>query len=150
MQRVASLIFAGPRSIFECHKKLNESIYQNVAPTFNDVCMIVMAIITYPSHKWYPYNHHKNLDQDEFIKICFQKSWKCILFVNANIRNATHARTTAPAYSGADKKHQSSASLALLRGIHRWSVNSQRKRPVTRKMCAFDDVIIYMPNAALS
>ena len=30
--------------------------------------------------------------------------------------------------------HQSSASLAFLRGIHRWPVNSPRKWPVTRKM----------------
>ena len=37
--------------------------------------------------------------------------------------------------SGADqRKHQSSASLAFVRGIHRWPVNSPHKRPVTRKM----------------
>ena len=37
-------------------------------------------------------------------------------------------------YSGADqRKHQSSASLAFVRGIHRWPVNSQHKGPVTRK-----------------
>ena len=38
-------------------------------------------------------------------------------------------------------KHQSSASLAFVRGIHRWPVNSSHKGPVTRKMCPFDDVI---------
>ena len=46
-------------------------------------------------------------------------------------------------YSGADqRKHQSSASLAFVRGIHRSLVNSQHKRPVTRKMLPFDDVIM--------
>ena len=46
--------------------------------------------------------------------------------------------------SGVDKKkHQSSASLAYVRGIHRWPVNSPHKWPVTRKMFPFDDVIIY-------
>ena len=30
------------------------------------------------------------------------------------------------------EKHQSSASLAFVRGIHRWSVNSPNKWPVTR------------------
>ena len=40
------------------------------------------------------------------------------------------------------KKHQSSASLAFARGIHRWPVNSSHKRPITRKMFPFDDVII--------
>ena len=45
-------------------------------------------------------------------------------------------------YSGADKKHQSSASMAFVWGIHQWPVNSPHKRPVTRKMVPFDDVII--------
>ena len=37
-------------------------------------------------------------------------------------------------YSGADqRKYQSSASQALLRGIPRWPVNSPHKWPVTRK-----------------
>ena len=47
-------------------------------------------------------------------------------------------------YSGADQtKNQSSASLAFVRGIHRGPVNSPHKRPVTRKMFPFDDVIMY-------
>ena len=46
-------------------------------------------------------------------------------------------------YSGADqRKHQSSASLAFVRGIHRWPVNSPHKGPVTRKIVPFDDVIM--------
>ena len=46
-------------------------------------------------------------------------------------------------YSGADqRKHQSSASLAFVRGIHRRPVNSPHKGPVTRKMFPFDDVIM--------
>ena len=35
---------------------------------------------------------------------------------------------------GDQRKHQSSASLAFVRGIHRWPVNSPHKGPVTRKM----------------
>ena len=46
-------------------------------------------------------------------------------------------------YSGADqRKHQSSASLAFVWGIHRGPVNSPHKWPVTRKMFQFDDVIM--------
>ena len=46
-------------------------------------------------------------------------------------------------YSGADqRKHQNSASLAFVYGIHRWQVKSSHKWPVTRKMFPFDDVII--------
>ena len=46
-------------------------------------------------------------------------------------------------YSGADqRKNQSSASLAFVRGIHRRPVNSPHKGPVTRKMFSFDDAIM--------
>ena len=45
--------------------------------------------------------------------------------------------------SGADQwKHQSSASLVFVRGIHRWPLGSPHKGPVTRKMLPFDDVIM--------
>ena len=46
-------------------------------------------------------------------------------------------------YSDVDQnKHQSSASLAFVRGIHRGPMNSPHKWPVTRKMFPFDDVIM--------
>ena len=46
-------------------------------------------------------------------------------------------------HSRADqRKHQSSASLAFVWGIHRSPVNSPHKGPVTRKMFPFDDVIM--------
>ena len=46
-------------------------------------------------------------------------------------------------YSGTDqRKHQSSVSLAYVRGIHRWPVNSPHKGPVMRKMFPFDEVIM--------
>ena len=46
-------------------------------------------------------------------------------------------------YKGIDqRKHQSSASLAFVRGIHWWLVNTSHKGPVTRKMFPFDDVIM--------
>ena len=46
-------------------------------------------------------------------------------------------------YSGADhRKHKkSSASLAFVRGIHRWPVNPPHKGPVTQKMFPFEDDI---------
>ena len=62
-------------------------------------------------------------------------------------------RLISPAYrlfaqtvcSGADqRKHQSTASLAFGRGIHRWPVDSPRKGPVTRNMLPFDEVIMMM------
>ena len=46
-------------------------------------------------------------------------------------------------YSDADQsKHQSSASLAFVRVIHRWPVNSPHKWSVTREMLPFGGVIM--------
>ena len=46
-------------------------------------------------------------------------------------------------YSGPNQeKHQSSASLAFVRGIHRWPVNSPHKGSVKRKIFPFNDVIM--------
>ena len=46
-------------------------------------------------------------------------------------------------YSGANqRKHQSSASLVVVWGIHRSPLNSPHKWPLTRKMFSFDDVIM--------
>ena len=45
------------------------------------------------------------------------------------------------------KKHQSSASMAFVWGIHRWPTNSQHKGPVMRKMFPFDDVIMWLVNS---
>ena len=46
-------------------------------------------------------------------------------------------------HSGADqRKHQSSASLAFVREIHRRPMNSLHKWPVTRKMFLLDDAIM--------
>ena len=46
-------------------------------------------------------------------------------------------------YPGADqRKHERSASLAFVQGIHRGPVNSPHKWSVTRKMFPFDDVIM--------
>ena len=53
-------------------------------------------------------------------------------------------------YSGADKrKHQSSASLALVRGIRRWPVNCPHKGSTTRTIFSFDDVIMVLALASV-
>ena len=53
-------------------------------------------------------------------------------------------------YSGADqRKHKSSATLVFVGAVHRWPVNSPHKRPVTRKMFRFGEVIIHIINRTL-
>ena len=54
----------------------------------------------------------------------------------------SHTIVYSIVYWGADqRKHQSSASLAFVWGIHRSPVNSPHKWPVMRKMFPFDDII---------
>ena len=61
--------------------------------------------------------------------------------ITSQITSLTNVYSTV--HSGADKKkHQSSASMAFVRGIHRGPVNSPHKWPVTNKMFPFDDVIM--------
>ena len=75
--------------------------------------------------------------------------WGCLWHYNDVIMGAIASQITSltivysTVYSDADKrKHQSPASLAFVRGIHRGPVNSPHKWPVTRKMLPFDDVIM--------
>ena len=61
--------------------------------------------------------------------------------IGSQITSLTSVYSTV--YSGVDqRKHQSSASLAFMWGIHR----RPHKWPVTRKMFPFDDVIMIMWN----
>ena len=76
-------------------------------------------------------------------------SWEPSLNYNEVITTTMASQITSltivysTVYSGADQnKHQSSASLAFVRGIHRGPVNSPHKWPVTWKMFPFDDVIM--------
>ena len=65
--------------------------------------------------------------------------------VASQITNLTIVYLTV--YSDADqRKHQSSTSLAFVRGIHRGPVNSSHKWPVTQKMFPFDGGIMQTTN----
>ena len=79
-----------------------------------------------------------------YVSICSEHNHYCDAImgtVASQITSLTIVYTTV--YSDADhSKHQSSASLAFVWGIHRRPVNSPHKWPVTRKMFPFDDVIM--------
>ena len=73
-----------------------------------------------------------------------------IIHYTDNIMSAMASQITSftiayrTVYLGVDqRKDQSSASLAFVWGIQPRPVNSPHKRPVTWKMCPFDDVIMY-------
>ena len=77
-------------------------------------------------------NHYPGDHYNDVIMSTMTSQITCLMIVYSTV------------YSGADqRKHQSSASLAFVRVIHRWPLNSPHKGPVTRKMFPFDDVIMH-------
>ena len=93
---------------------------------------------------------HRHVDHSEQTSakikkydIFFHKHYNDVIMgtIASQITSITIVYSTV--YSGADqRKPQSSASLALVREIHQWPVNSPHKWSVTRKMFPFDDVIM--------
>ena len=87
-------------------------------------------------------------------KMSFRLKWLPVYACKENhyidiIMSTMASQITSPTivystvHSGTDeRKHQSSVSLAFVRGIHRWLVNSLHKGPVTQKMFPFDDIIM--------
>ena len=73
--------------------------------------------------------------KDSAVSGFFQHHYNDVIMgaIASQITSLTNVYSTV--YSGADqRKHQSSAALAFVRGIHRGPVNSPHKWPVTRKM----------------
>ena len=85
---------------------------------------------------------HFRIQRKQGVKILMQH-------YNDVIMSAVVSQITSPTivystvYTGTDqRKYQSSASLAFVRGIHRGPSNSPHNGQVTRKMLPFDDVIM--------
>ena len=78
--------------------------------------------------------------------IQFRNRWcilLCVMSVMASQITSVSIVCSAVCPGADQRKHLSSASLAFVRGIHRWPVNSTHKWPVTRETFPFDDVIMY-------
>ena len=98
------------------------------------------AIITLSSITWYCIQHYSG-DWVYCEELGKNDSDVIMGMMASQITSLTIVYSTI--YSGVDqRKHQSSASLAFVWGIHRWLVNSPHKWPVMWKMFPFDDVII--------
>ena len=92
-------------------------------------CMSQSEVCSYPWH--WTLNHFWWLHYDDVIMGAMASQITSLTIVNSTV------------YLDADQReHQSPASLAFVRGIHRGPVNSPHKWPVTRKMFPFDDVIM--------
>ena len=88
--------------------------------------------------KWYPtlLYIHTSLGLDELRTYLLH-----MLLYSLQWRHNGHDGDYSDAEEG---EHQSSASLAFVRGIHRSPVNSPHKWPVTRKMFPFDNFIMFL------
>ena len=75
--------------------------------------------------------------------ISFEPHYNDVIMLTMASQITSHKIFYSTAYLGTDKrKHQSSASLAFVQGIHWWPANSPHKGPVTQKISPFDDVIM--------
>ena len=97
------------------------------------------GFLQFPHHNngWYKNSEHKPREGNKFNQL----RWRHNDAMASQISGVTILCSTV--CCGADqRKHQSSASLASVRGIFPWPLDSPHKRPVTRKMFPFDDVIM--------
>ena len=102
------------------------------------------TIVAWPSHT--VWSRLWNISADIFDKHIFTVRYitgpELPISIASQITSLTIVHSSV--YSDADQgKHQSSASLAFVRGIHRRPVNSPHKGPVTRKMFPFDDAVMF-------
>ena len=81
---------------------------------------------------------------DSSLKTALSSSHYCDVIISQTASQITSLTIVySIVHSGTNqRKHQSSASLAFVRVIHRIPVNSPHKWPVTWKMFPFDDVIM--------
>ena len=105
------------------------------------ICIFDWTLVVNKLTSYYTYYYYL------YLPVCLMNGSQAVRVWRHNERDgvSNHQRAIvySTVYSGADqRKHQSSASLAFVRGFHRWPVNSPHKGPVTRKMFPFDDVIM--------
>ena len=92
------------------------------------------------------HQHYDVITWKNCLYYCFCEHYSDIIMSVIASQTTSLAIVYSTVYSGADhRKHQSSASLAFVMGIHRRPVNSPHKWPVTRKMFPFHDVIMDNP-----
>ena len=104
-----------------------------------------MTLIRFHTFEWVRMLRHDLVEQPRvrLADNCMSLHYSDVIMttIASQITSLTIVYSTV--YSGADQsKHQSSASLAFVWGIHRGPVNSPHKWPVMRKMFPFDDVIM--------
>ena len=144
-----------------CHRFLSRPVQDNTWPhskcIFGTACAIPTQILTFicslesrgkplkgggfTQSNIIPQYILKNIHTVPAVS-CFHYRDVIMGAIASQITSLTNIYSTV--YWDADqRKHQSSASLVFVWGIHRGQVNSPHKWPVTREMFPFDDVIMF-------
>ena len=123
------------------HFRFSEWLMRMVGALFSLVVIKYRRILTIHSRFLLGIPIPGAMDQ---LRASFSLRYYCDVMMSTKASQITSLTIVySTVYSGADeRKHQSSASLAFVREIHRWPVNSPHKGPVTPKMFPFDDVIM--------
>ena len=88
--------------------------------------------------KWHTVDTKSDLDMNDCMDRMLSQHYGDVILSSTASQITSLAIVCSDVYSGADqRKHQSSASLAFERRIHRGPVNSPYKWPVTRKMVPY-------------
>ena len=132
--------------IYRDNNKSKTSI-ENSSPLSQTYRNLNLKLSHYTGGKWFIHGtkHHKE-DRLQSLKHSCWFSWHYNDVIMSAMASQILSLTVvySSVYSGADqRKRQISASLAFVRGFHRWPVDSLHKGPVARKTFPFDDVIIY-------
>ena len=91
-------------------------------------------------------NHTRNREHCAYFLGCTSGHYSDVLMGAIASQITSLVTVYSVVYWGAgQRKHQSFASLAFVRGIHRRPVNCPHKWPITRKMFPFDGVITWAP-----
>ena len=115
--------------------------------TRNNKCALILSTLveTYMKHRFMliPLSQMHKMDWKSIILHMKPSHYDDVIMTMLASQITSLTVVYSIVYSGVNqRKHQSSASLAFVREIHRGPVNFPYKWPVTRKMFPFDDVIM--------
>ena len=135
------------RLISSCWQCVNPLAVSQAAVQISQFC-IIWQVAQNASGTWHLFEHVNSPQGNRTAEIviitgCFTCDHYTDVIMGAMATQITSLTIVySGVYSGADqRKHQSSASLAFVRGIHRWPVNFPRKWPVMRDFFIMDSKI---------
>ena len=118
------------------HCKRNRTTLDNIQYNWPFV-LGIHRLLMISAHTWCSNMYMSQRHIYTIITVCMHYSDVIIGEMASRITSLTIAISTV--HLGANqRKHQRSASLAFVRGTHRWPENSSQKWPVTRKMFPYD------------